>query len=124
MTSRDFCFWLQGILEVTELDKFNERQTHIIKTHLSLVFKHEINTDLSMIKHFMARDFCFWLDGVFSGTEFLCLNKPQMVMISAKLSPVFKHDIDPSMGDIEHQEGLNNIHSWDSDPNSDVNMRC
>lgn len=67
MTSRDFCFWLQGFFEVTDPKQITEQQTQLIKNHLNLVFKHEI---------------------------------------------------DPSMGDETHQQLLNNIH------NSDGLMRC
>ena len=46
MTSRDFCYWLQGFFEVTDPAAINNEQTDMIKRHLNLVFKHEI--DLSM----------------------------------------------------------------------------
>jgi len=42
MTSRDFCFWLQG---------FFERQTKIVKAHLALVFKHEIDPSFGNEEH-------------------------------------------------------------------------
>ena len=60
MTSRDFAFWLQGYFEITEPNEISAKQTELIKKHLALVFKHEI---------------------------------------------------DPSMGDQEHQDTLNNIHN-------------
>ena len=43
MTSRDFCYWLQGCLELRGLEPFNDKQMEILKTHLSMVFKHEID---------------------------------------------------------------------------------
>ncbi len=57
-----------------------------------------------------SRDFCFWLQG------FLELNKPkslteeQTKLVAAHLNLVFKHEIDPSIGDQEHQDSLNQIH--------------
>jgi hypothetical protein len=60
MTSRDFAFWLQGYFEISQPQTINEREVELIKKHLNLVFKHEI---------------------------------------------------DPSMGDENHQEELNMIHS-------------
>jgi hypothetical protein len=47
MTSRDFCYWLQGFLEISgdigsEI-KLNSKQIDTIKNHLNLVFKHEID---------------------------------------------------------------------------------
>lgn len=59
MTSRDFAYWLQGFFEVSEAKEITTAQTKLIKKHLALVFKHEI---------------------------------------------------DPSMGDEEHQESLNKTH--------------
>ena len=55
MTSRDFCYWLQGYFEVSENAKqytpgterepieLNQNQIDSIRAHLNLVFKHEID---------------------------------------------------------------------------------
>ena len=49
MTSRDFCFWAQGYFELTAAANGNtvqgltSAQTHVLKKHLALVFKHEID---------------------------------------------------------------------------------
>jgi len=43
MTSRDFCFWLQGVFEVGKVKEFDAAQTELIRRHLELVFKHEID---------------------------------------------------------------------------------
>lgn len=43
MTSRDFTFWLQGLLEVGKPETLNKEQLDIVKAHLNLVFKHEID---------------------------------------------------------------------------------
>lgn len=43
MTSRDFCYWLQGFFEVSNHTSVNEDQVEIIKKHLNLVFVHEID---------------------------------------------------------------------------------
>ncbi len=48
MTSRDFCFWLQGYLEINrangapELPVLNTSQVRMIAEHLDLVFAHDI----------------------------------------------------------------------------------
>lgn len=50
MTSRDFCYWLQGYFELNE--ELNDGrgmgagQTERIKRHLALVFKHEIDPSM------------------------------------------------------------------------------
>ncbi len=43
MNSIDFCYWLQGHFEISETSELNEKQVEIIKNHLNLVFKHEID---------------------------------------------------------------------------------
>lgn len=49
MTSRDFCYWLQGFFEITELNKNPEKitltkeQIEAIRNHLNMVFRHEID---------------------------------------------------------------------------------
>jgi hypothetical protein len=62
-----------------------------------------------------SRDFCYWLQGFFeingvrqNGTVQLTVE--QTVTIRAHLDMVFKHEIDPSMGDAAHQDVLNKIH--------------
>lgn len=43
MTSRDFCFWLQGYFEVSGEKTISGDQVEIIKSHLAMVFVHEID---------------------------------------------------------------------------------
>ena len=43
MNTIDFCYWLQGHFEISESKSLTEAQTNIIKNHLNLVFKHEID---------------------------------------------------------------------------------
>ncbi len=43
MTSRDFCYWLQGLFELSNPTTLNTEQTALVRKHLSLVFKHEID---------------------------------------------------------------------------------
>lgn len=46
MTSRDFCFWLQGFFEVQKPLEINAEQTEMIKRHLNLVFVHDIDPSM------------------------------------------------------------------------------
>jgi hypothetical protein len=47
MTSRDFCFWLQGYFEVGyKSGGLNNDQVKTIRRHLALVFKHEIDPSM------------------------------------------------------------------------------
>jgi hypothetical protein len=43
MTSRDFCYWLQGYFEVAQPDLLNKDKIELIQKHLNLVFVHEID---------------------------------------------------------------------------------
>ncbi len=51
MTSRDFCYWLQGYFEVSEPKTISEKEVQMIKKHLNLVFKHEIDPSMGDGKH-------------------------------------------------------------------------
>lgn len=51
MTSRDFAFWLQGYFEITNPDNISESETIVIKKHLALVFKHEIDPSYGNEEH-------------------------------------------------------------------------
>ena len=48
MTSRDFCYWLQGYFELHAPARIDEKETKIIQQHLSLVFKHEIDPSIDL----------------------------------------------------------------------------
>ncbi len=43
MNSIDFCFWLQGFFEISGSSRLSEEQVIVIKNHLDLTFKHEID---------------------------------------------------------------------------------
>jgi len=51
--------------------------------------------------------------GFFELSENKTLDEKQVNMIKSHLALVFKHEIDPSMGDEQHQIALNNIHGGD-----------
>jgi hypothetical protein len=52
MTSRDFCYWLQGYFELRSTNIENDKQSltvpqvDMIRNHLNLVFKHEIDPSM------------------------------------------------------------------------------
>lgn len=37
MNSENFCYWLQGVFEIANLQELNTKQTLIVKEHLKLV---------------------------------------------------------------------------------------
>lgn len=52
MTSRDFCFWLQGYLEIAgEAAPMTPEQLTCVRKHLALVFKHEIDPSMGKPDH-------------------------------------------------------------------------
>lgn len=55
MTSRDFCYWLQGWFELNETIDHREGASKetlaCIKNHLAMVFKHEIDPSHGDEKH-------------------------------------------------------------------------
>jgi len=62
-----------------------------------------------------SRDFVFWLMGYFEVSDPDSIGPSETEMIKKHLALVFKHEIDPAMGDDEHQEELNSIHSGEQD---------
>ena len=60
-----------------------------------------------------SRDFAFWLQGFFEVANPISIGSKETEMIKRHLNLVFKHEIDPSMGDEKHQQVLNEIHSDD-----------
>lgn len=61
-----------------------------------------------------SRDFCYWLQGFFEISSINdhgnALSPKQVECIRRHLDMVFYHEIDPSMGDQEHQDTLTEIH--------------
>lgn len=57
MTSRDFCYWLQGFFELTAAGRHPDDgaltsvQGDAIRRHLALVFKHEIDPSMGPPAH-------------------------------------------------------------------------
>ena len=71
-----------------------------------------------------TRDFAFWLQGHFElNDDRTILSKDQVETIKKHLNLVFKHEIDPSMGNVEHQQELNKIHSPSLFPDNTI-LRC
>ena len=66
-----------------------------------------------------SRDFAYWLQGFFEVSNAETITKEQTTMIKKHLNLVFKHEIDPSMGDEKHQQELNAIHNQFSFPKTE-----
>jgi hypothetical protein len=51
VTSRDFCFWLQGVFEIGGIKSLDVRQAEIVRNHLDMVFAHEIDPSAGTPEH-------------------------------------------------------------------------
>ena len=56
MTSREFCYWLQGYFEIRAAnmqseDSITPVQIEVITKHLNMVFKHEIDPSMGPPAH-------------------------------------------------------------------------
>lgn len=51
MECKDFVYWLQGFFEISEAKELNARQVEIIKNHLNMVFKHDIDPKAGDAEH-------------------------------------------------------------------------
>lgn len=60
MTSREFCYWLQGFFELQRassqgaqgvIEPLTIAQAQVIQNHLDMVFKHEIDPSLGSTEH-------------------------------------------------------------------------
>ena len=51
MRSRDFIYWLQGFMELSETETLSAKQVEVIKNHLNLVFLHEIDPEMGDQDH-------------------------------------------------------------------------
>lgn len=71
-----------------------------------------------------SESFCYWLQGYFEVADPKEINEDQVEIIKKHLALVFKHEIDPSMGDEKHQEELNEIHSGPSSSGGPTIYRC
>lgn len=43
MKATEFCYWLQGMFEITDPESLDHEQLTCIKKHLQLVFVHDID---------------------------------------------------------------------------------
>lgn len=77
-----------------------------------------------------SQNFAYWLQGYFEVAQPKQIGTNETEMIKRHLALVFKHEIDPAMGDEKHQAQLNAIHSPNTldsylrPPNEDGVLRC
>jgi hypothetical protein len=64
-----------------------------------------------MLNAMLPSDFCRWLKSMLDGRKTGALTAEETARIRETLSNVFRHEIDPQMGDAEHQALLSKIHA-------------
>ena len=69
-----------------------------------------------------ARDFCYWMQGYFELADADAMTAEQVNAVKRHLSMVFAHEIDPSMGDAQHQADLQHAHDAVPSPSTDGNV--
>lgn len=77
LNSRDLCYWLMGFFEIADVENMGltSKQVDIIKRHLALVFKHEIDPSFGDEKHLQE------LDKVHQGTISIDTTSPKPINI-------------------------------------------
>jgi len=70
MTPQEFCYWLQGFLEISNARKIDADQLTIIKDHLQLVFKKETPNRVNFRE--FTGPIMGWNDGIALNNERLC----------------------------------------------------
>lgn len=114
MKSQEFCYWLQGCLELNpEMSNFSATQMNCIEKHLELTTKYD-TTPNAFVRYLQ--------------TVFLALdgNLPSLKLFNAiknELNSVFLHEIDLSYGDSQFQQYMNEIHN-SSSPDGKITARC
>jgi hypothetical protein len=51
VTSVQFAYWLQGVFELGDVKSFDEKQTAMIRNHLAMVFRHDIDPSAGSAAH-------------------------------------------------------------------------
>ena len=87
MTNVEFCYWLQGSLEVMQNQFFDVKKVQTIKAHLDMV---ELYDTTMQTKASVYRSFCDWLRGYLEGAD--AMNKGvDMTRITNYLFQLFDH---------------------------------
>lgn len=122
MTPRDFCYWLQGYFELTDMldgpiTELTVEQTQSVINHLRLV--HKCNPKLD-IKN-KCNGFMYVLKGFFeshtdTNSKFFLADE-DLEYVRDMLEEIFEHVIDPTHGTPAQQAELKKIH--DGNPHLD-----
>lgn len=114
MKSQEFCYWLQGCLELNpELPNFSAKQFVCIEKHLELTLKYDTTPNT----------FVRYLQGVVLALDGNLPSVKLFHAIKEELNSMFLHEIDLSYGDATFQQYMNEIHN-SSSPDGKITARC
>jgi hypothetical protein len=82
MKSLEFCYWLQGLFELQEVQSLNSKQTELIKRHLKMVFAYDKQPN----------NFCVFMNGYLTIQNPDVINEPQTQVIRQYLDNIFTHE--------------------------------
>ena len=88
MTSENFTYWLHGFFELSEVTKLDEKQTDLIRRHLTLVYTLDDNPSIGFVK---------WLKGIFDESSPKEFDVAEVKAIKRLLSESFNTVIDPTL---------------------------
>lgn len=100
MKSTEFCYWLQGLFELTQPTELNKEQTSLIRSQLEGVIENDRQPSL----------FCTSLHGYLKIAEPTQIAGKELGNIKQALGHEFLTVIDPSYG-VEKGKKLNEIHN-------------
>ncbi len=106
MKTPEFLYWLQGWFEIEEPTIISTKQVLIIKKHIDLTLKYsELNKETKLKDNLMPV-----IHAIKGILEMDKIDEASTSYVAYLLNNAFKHEIDPSYGDKDIQDVLNNIH--------------
>ena len=120
MKSIEFCYWLQGLFELQEIEELNKKQTTQVKKHLEMVFAHEKEPN----------NFCVFLNGYFKIQQPKTIETEQLGVIKQYLNNIFEHvvaqKIEKPAKDNKDNKDKNKVQEGISRRNGarDIRMMC
>ena|SRR5690349_18851348 len=103
MKAIEFCYWLQGAIELCDVELFTDQMLVCIQRRLELVNATNQDGQLKAVV-----EFCQWLRG---GVDFIKGgNTEQTFTVTSRLSRIFEHHID-KLDENPHLDLIHNGHS-------------
>ena len=107
MYPRDFCYWLQSILEIRQVTTLTPEQAKEVNDHLNLVMRNlDSNAPANML---LGTAFCQRLSGTFDAIDLSKgISKAMLAKIQSNLSTAFSDEIDTTFA---NRAELHSLHT-------------